>query len=144
MLSVKVTELRNLAKSMNLKAKKLLISVLLLAVSTQSAYAAADEFNPVSSGIRMLLGLLVVLAIILGLYYLLRNRVSAFNQQGKGLIKVVEIRHVLPKKTLMLIEVRGREFIVGAGSDTISTIVPLESGESFAAVLEQSEEKQQS
>ena len=124
--------------------QRLLISLVLLAASSQPAFAAADEFDPVSSGIRMLIGLLVVLAIILGLYYLLRSRVSAFHQQGKGIIKIVEIRHVLPKKTLMLVEVRGREFLVGAGSDTISTIVPIHPGKSFASMLEQSEEEQQS
>lgn len=131
-----------MAENMILRAKTILICLVLLISSAKLAHAAADEFNPVSSGIRMLLGLLVVLAIILGLYYLLRNRVSAFHQQGNGIIKVVEIRHVLPKKTLMLIEVRGREFLVGAGTDTISTIVPLQPGESFASLLEQSEEEQ--
>lgn len=136
---VKVIELRNLAKSMLFRFKTVLISLILLTVFVPLAHAA--EFDPVSSGIRMLIGLLVVLAIILGLYYLLRNRVSAFHQQGKGIIKVIEIRHILPKKTLILIEVRGREFLVGAGSDTISNIVPLQPGESFASLLEQSEEE---
>ena len=142
MWSVKVIELKNLAKNVICFTKTILFSFVLLTFSVQSARAA--EFDPVSSGIRMLLGLLVVLAIILALYYLLRNRVSGFQQQGKGIIKVIEIRHVLPQKSLMLVEVRGREFLVGAGKDTISTIVPLQPGESFASLLEQSEEDQQS
>jgi len=120
--------------------KKILLPLAILVVFATSAQAA--EFDPVSSGIRMMGGLLVVLAIILGLYFLLRNRVSAFQQQSKGIINVIEIRHVLPKKTLMLIEVRGREFLVGAGADSINTIVPMQPGSSFASVLEQSEKEQ--
>jgi flagellar protein FliO/FliZ len=144
MSSVRVIELRNLAKPKNISiiAKVILFTFVLIAVLTHSAHAA--EFDPVKSGIRMFVGLLVVLAIILGLYYLLRGRVSAFHQQDKGIIKVKEIRHVMPKKTLMIVEVRGREFLVGAGSDTISTIVPLQTGESFSSLLEQSEGDQPS
>lgn len=118
--------------------------VLFLSFADSAQAAQAADFDPVGSGIRMLFGLLVVLAIILGLYYLLRNKVSNFHQQGKGIIKIIEVRHVLPKKTLMLIEVRGKEFLVGAGSDTISNIVPLQSGESFSSLLERSEQEQQS
>lgn len=139
MLSVRAIELRNLAKKMFCSAKTILFAVVLIGISAQAAHAA--EADLVNASIRMFIGLLVVLAIILGLYYLLRNRVSAFHQPGKGIIKVIEVRHVLPKKTLMLVEVRGREYLVGAGSDTISTIVPLQPGKSFASLLEQSEEE---
>lgn len=118
--------------------------VLLIAISLIPAFlqpAQAAEFDPISSGLRMLTGLLVVLAIILGLFLLLRKRLSSFQQQGGGLINVLEIKHVLPRKTLMLVEVRGREFLVGAGADSIQTIVPVQQGESFAELLEKSQAK---
>ncbi len=90
---------------------------------------------------RMLGGLIVVLAIILGLYYLLRKRLSSFQHQGKGAINIVEIKHVQPRKTLMLVEVRGREYLIGSGGDSINTIVPLQHGESFSSHLQKSADK---
>lgn len=110
-----------------------------LALAAESVHAA--EFDPVSSSLRVLWGLLIVLAIMLGLYYLLRKRFSSFQQQGKGAINIVETKHLMPKKSLMLVEVRGREYLVGLGADTVSTIVPLQSNDLFSSVLEQSQEK---
>ncbi len=119
----------------------LFLSVFTTVASCSSAHAA--EYDAVSSGFRMLWGLLIVLAIMFVLYTLLRKRVSAFQQQGKGIIKVIEIKHIPPKKSLLLIEVRGREFLVGAGSDAITTITPLQQGASFSSVLENTQEKRQ-
>lgn len=121
--------------------QRIILPLLLLGFLVTPAHA--EEFDPVSSGFKMMGGLLVVLAIILGLYYLLRSRVSAFRQPQNGAIKIVEIRHIMPKKTLMLIEVRGKEYLVGAGSDSINTITPLQSGDYFASLLEKSEEEQE-
>lgn len=114
-----------------------------LATVVSSSCAHAAEYDAVSSGLRMLWGLLIVLAIMFVLYTLLRKRVSAFQQQGKGIIKVIEIKHIPPKKSLLLIEVRGREFLVGAGSDAITSIIPLQHGASFPSVLEKTQEKRQ-
>lgn len=110
-----------------------------LALNAGTAHAA--EFDPVSSSLRVLWGLLIVLAIMLGLYYLVRKRFSSFQQQGKGAITIIETKHLMPKKSLMLIEVRGREYLVGLGADTVNTIVPLQSTDLFSSVLEQSREK---
>jgi flagellar protein FliO/FliZ len=110
-----------------------------LILNAEPAHAAA--FDPVRSSLRVLWGLLIVLAIMLGLYYLLRKRFSSFQQQGKGAITIIETKHLMPKKSLMLVEVRGREYLVGLGADTVNTIVPLQSNDLFASVLEHSQEK---
>ncbi len=102
---------------------------------------AAEQFDMVDSSFRMLWGLLVVLAIIFVIYAILRKRVTGFQHGDKGVIKIVEVKHIMPKKSLMLVEVRGQEFVVGAGNDTINTIVPLQQSSSFSALLEKSEEK---
>lgn len=102
---------------------------------------SAEDFDPLSSGLRMLWGLGVVLAIILLLYWLVKKNFSTFKQHDKGLIKVLEVKHVLPKKTLLLVEVRGHEYLVGAGSDTIGTIVPVKKDSSFTQILNSSEEE---
>lgn len=114
--------------------------VSLLYATTVSAQAASTGFDPVSSGFRVLWGLLVVLAIIFGLYLLLRKRLSSFQQQGKGDINILEVKHVMPKKTLLLIEVKGQHFLAGGGGDSINTIVPLRE-HGFDSVLKRSREK---
>ncbi|MEE4241889.1 MAG: flagellar biosynthetic protein FliO [Desulfopila sp.] len=115
----------------------------LLYILTSRSAEAAEQFDAVTAGFRVLWGLLIVLAIMFLLYYFLRKRLTSFQQQGKGLIKVIETRHILPKKTLLLIEVRGREYLVGAGNDTIGTIVPLQQGTSFSTVLDKTEKSLQ-
>ena len=121
-------------------ALRLYISILfLLGVSATPAWSA--EFDPVASGMRMLGGLLVVLLIILGLYYILRKRLGIMQNQGKGAISIIEIKHVQPRKTLMLVEVRGREYLIGSGGDSINTIVPLQQVESFSSHLHKSADK---
>lgn len=124
---------------MKLLLYSLITSVLSILLAAPPAWSA--EFDPVASGMRMLSGLIVVLAIILGLYYFLRKRLNTFQNQGKGAINVVEIKHVQPKKTLMLVEVRGREYLIGSGGDSINTIVPLQQGKSFSSHLQKSAEK---
>lgn len=102
---------------------------------------AADNFDPVNSSFRMLWGLVVVLAVIFVLYAILRKKVSALQHNDKGFIKIVEVKHIMPKKSLMLIEVRGQEFVVGAGNDAIHSIVPLQQSNSFSTILKKSEDK---
>lgn len=104
----------------------------------------AEEFGSLYSGLRMLWGLVIVLAIILIIYAILKRRFSVFKQQENCLIKVLEIKHVMPKKSLILIEVKGQEFLVGSGNDSINTIVPVSNNQSFDSVLEESENKLQS
>jgi len=115
-------------------------SLFLLILFSNQAFAAA-EFDPLKSGLKMLWGLGIVLAILLVCYFLLKKNLSTFQQKDKGIIKVIEVKHVMPKKSLMLIEVRGREYLVGAGSDTINTITPLRNEGTFSSLLAESEHK---
>lgn len=138
MSSVKATGLKSLVEMKMKFFLTILLSHCIVLVSSSLAFSA-EEFDPLQSGLRMLWGLGVVLAVILAIYYLLKKNFTAFQQKEKGIIKVLEIKHILPKKTLMLVEVRGREFLVGAGNDTISTIVPLKKEGSFSTFLEKSE-----
>ena len=117
-----------------------ILTIITFILISTPAYSA-EKFDPLSSGIRMLWGLAVVLAIILLLYWLIKKNFKAFQQHDKGIIKVLEVKHVLPKKTLLLIEVKGQEYLVGAGSETIGTIVPLKQIKSFSKILDSSEEE---
>lgn len=109
------------------------ITFIFLTLSSETVWAV-DGFDPIQSGIKMLWGLLIVLALLLGLYYLLRKRISLIHSGNGDTIKLLEIKHIPPKKSLILIEVDGTRYLVGAGSDSINTIVPLNSN-SFAEAL---------
>lgn len=122
------------------------LTTLIFVLHYKVAYPAEqiEQFDTLYSGLRMLWGLLIVLAVILVLYAVLKKRFSVFKQQDNSQIKVLEIKHVMPKKSLILIEVKGQEFLVGSGNDSINTIIPLSKSHSFESVLEKSEQKLQS
>lgn len=124
-----------------MKSFSYITSFIFLVICVGATPVWAAEFDPVSSGMRMLGGLLVVLLIILGLYYVLRKRLSIMQSQSNGAINIIEIKHVQPRKTLLLVEVRGREYLIGSGGDSINTIVPLQQGESFSSHLHTSAKK---
>ncbi len=113
------------------------IAVVLLTPQPATAAALMTDMAPY---FRLTWGLLIVLGIILILYALVRKRFSLLHSPGKSSIKVVEIRHLMPKKSLCLIEVKGQEYLLGISSDNISLIatIPVSPDSSFAAALEQS------
>ncbi len=114
------------------------LSASLLLLDCTTAYPA-EQLDTLYTSLRMLWGLLIVIAIILILYFILKKRFSIFKQQEHSHIKIVEIKHVTPKKSLMLVEVKGQDFLVGTGSDSINSIIPIQKNHSFDSVLEQSE-----
>ncbi len=116
-------------------------AILLVLLSPQTATAAA-EMSETSAYLRLTWGLLIVLGIILIFYALAKKRFSLLNSSEKNLIKVLEIKHLMPKKSICLIEVRGREYLLGLGADNVSLIagLPQNSDSTFAAILEKSSE----
>lgn len=95
---------------------------------------------------RMIWGLLIVLGIIFVLYGLIKKRFSLLGSTSKQEIKVVEMKPLMGKKALCLVEVRGEEYLLGIGGDTVTHIATLakKSDRSFADTLAQSGEASQS
>ena len=91
----------------------------------------------------MIWGLLIVLGILLIIYGLIKKKGALFHGNNSGLIKVIETRHLMPKKSLFLIEVRGKEYLVGSGGDSLSLIASLDekvsSNVRFEEILEGSQ-----
>jgi flagellar protein FliO/FliZ len=106
-----------------------------------TASCATQPDTTFSTTLRVIWGLLVVLGILFIIYGLMKKKMSFLNMQGKGLIKIVEARHLMPKKSLYLVEVRGQEFLLGTGQDGINLIASIRPGSkgSFAEILENSE-----
>lgn len=70
----------------------------------------------------MFWGLLVVLGVLLIIYGIMRKRLSFIKHNDNSAIKVKEIRHLMPKKSLCIVEVGDQEFLLGISSDTVSLL----------------------
>ena len=74
-----------------------------------------------SAVMQMLWALLIVIGLILIIYGIAKKRFGLGNMQT-GAIKVIEIRHIMPKTSLALIEVRGKELLIGIGAGRIELL----------------------
>ena len=119
------------------------ISCLLVAqLAVPSSVLAGDALGgDTASYFRMIWGLLVVLGIILVLYGIVRKRFSLLSPSPGGNIKILEIKPMMGKKALCLVEVKGQEFLLGISGETISHIATLNppTKPSFAATLQATE-----
>ncbi len=71
--------------------------------------------------LRMLWALLVVIGVILIIFGLARKRFGLGRMQ-QGNIKILELRHIMPKTTLALVEVRGKVMLLGIGAGRINLL----------------------
>ncbi len=105
--------------------------------SAENSHAAATELDVMGSYFRVAWGLLVVLGVILILYGVLRKRLSLFHTPTSQSIKVLEMKPLMSKKTLCLVEVKGEEYLLGITSDRITPLAKIGSknSPSFAETL---------
>lgn len=96
--------------------------------------AASDTANY----FRVIWGLLVVLGIILILYGFLKKRFSLLSTGTNQEIKILEIKPLMGRKALCLINVKGQEHLIGISGDRITHIAALtpQPESSFAEVLQ--------
>jgi flagellar protein FliO/FliZ len=92
---------------------------------------ASTDPSLLSAGFRMLWGLLVVLGILLIIYGLMRKRLSFVQANSKSKIKIIEIRHLMPKKSLCLVEIGGQKFLLGLGNENITLLAAIKDSENF-------------
>ncbi len=95
------------------------------ATTAEPVVAASGAGNMLADYFRMLWGLLIVLGIILLCYALLKKRFSLVGSQGSA-IKVVEMRPLAPKKSICLVNVKGKEYLLGIGTDSITLLASLD------------------
>jgi flagellar protein FliO/FliZ len=95
--------------------------------------AATEPLFSLSATLRLFWGLLIVLGLLLVVSALVRKKLTFFNGgKSNSIITVVETRHLMPKKSVCLIKVRDREFLIGLGNDQISLIASIPSDPSEA------------
>lgn len=115
--------------------------LMLLFLLPNQASAAEMELG-MQAYFRVVWGLAIVVALMLGVYYLVRKRFSLLHNTDEKDIKILEIQPIMPKKSLCLVEVRGKTILLGITPDSITTISELtentEPPNSFAERLAQS------
>ncbi len=89
------------------------------------AIALAAEL-PSMGGALLQMGwaLLVVTGLILAIYGLAKKRLF-LGKMGGNAIKIIEMRPLMPKSSLALVEVRGKEYLLGISADRIQLIADL-------------------
>lgn len=85
---------------------------------------AAENLDMGSAMLQMLWALFIVIGLILILYWLGRKRFG-IGKVGNGEIRVLEQRHIMPKASIALIEVRNRQLLVGVTGERIELLVDL-------------------
>lgn len=115
------------------------VFVLSAALSPPSYAAGTESVDDFSAYFRMIWGLCIVLGIILILFTILKKRFNVFQARSGNAIHVLEIKPIMPKKSLCLVEVKGKEYLLGIGNENITCLAHLtpEKPESFSDVLEQ-------
>lgn len=119
------------------------ILMLIPAVTAQAAVTATDE---ITAYFRVMWGLFIVLAIMLVLFAFLKKRFSIINPRSSKAIRVLEIQPLMPKKSICLIEVRGKEYLIGIANESITLLADMNSNgkSSFQDILDDSHNRQQS
>jgi flagellar protein FliO/FliZ len=104
-----------------------LVFIFIFVLLPSAAEAAAWGPNTMLPASLKLIGALtVILGIVLLLYYFSRKGFGFLPGPKTGAIKLIEARHLMPKKSLFLVEVRGRELLLGVGVDRIELLSQLD------------------
>jgi len=94
-----------------------------------SPAAAASPVAPApgfgASLLQVLWGLLIVIGLMLVLYALARKRFSLLGVGGSGKIKVLEMRPLMARTALALVEVEGEKLLIGIGNGTVHMLTHL-------------------
>lgn len=105
----------------------LLYNTQLMAGTTTPQSLLPESNDLITSSFRVIWGLLIVLGIILLLYGLLRKRFSLLSNLPDKEINIIEIKPLMGKKALCLVEVRGTEYLLGVSESQISKLATLQS-----------------
>jgi len=86
----------------------------------------ALEVNLLSTGLKTAGMLLIVLALLIGVLYVMK-RFSFFQRESTGelLIRVLSTKHLSPKERIEVIEISGERIVVGISPNNITFLTKL-------------------
>jgi flagellar protein FliO/FliZ len=77
------------------------------------------------SGLKMFIGMTIIIGLMLLVYTMNRKGIGFFKKNRTGRINIVEMRHLGGSKMLCMVEVKGRELLLGVGNDRIDFLYDL-------------------
>ncbi len=105
---------------------RLILALITFCLSVTNAFAGTESPFSFAATLRLFWGLLIVLGVLLVVYALAKKKLSFLSAgNGKGAITIIEMRHLMPRKSLCLIKVRGQEYLLGLGNDQINLIAAI-------------------
>ncbi|WP_249621090.1 flagellar biosynthetic protein FliO [Desulfuromonas sp. CSMB_57] len=119
-------------------ARCLLLFLLLVPTPARAAVESAGG-GTLSAGLRLWGAMLLVLALILLLYAASRRWMKWLPGNREATIRIRETRPLGPRKALCLVEVRGRELLLGVTAERIELLCRLDDSQpgSFDQTLQQ-------
>jgi flagellar protein FliO/FliZ len=96
-----------------------ILSLLILFFPAELWAASLEKTDLFFSGLKMFIGMIVVVGLMLLVYVLNRKGIGFLKKDKTGRIKIVEMRHLGGKKMLCMVEVKGRELLLGLGNERI-------------------------
>lgn len=114
-----------------------LIALALMALPTlaraQETAAPGDMAPDFSASVaKMLAGLGLVLALMVGLYWLLRRFAPGVAGLGPARLRMLGRLGVGPRKSIAMVEVAGKVLVLGIGGDSISLLDKIEDPQKVA------------
>ena len=106
------------------------ILMICLPASVQAASETGGD-DMLAASFKVLAALVLVVGVMLLMYALSRRGLKMIPGQREGRIKVVETRSMGPRKGLFLVEVRGRELLLGVTADRINLLCDMGKCESL-------------
>lgn len=106
-----------------MKSAVLLLLVLCYPQLAGAADMQVPELFP--SALKMIGSLLLMLGMLLGMYFLFKKG-SILSSGGKGEIQILDIKHLGGRKSVCLLQVKGRQMLVGVSQDGIGLLSQLD------------------
>jgi flagellar protein FliO/FliZ len=111
--------------------------LLLYPVSALAESASKPEFSFVSSFLQMIAALSIVIGLILlAKYFSARLMSGAPGAMSSRHIRIIETRHLSPKKSLMLVEVGGEYLLLASSEEGINLLKKVDIIEEIEVVEE--------
>jgi flagellar protein FliO/FliZ len=116
--------------------RKLALPIAAILVAPARALAAGGGPDLVASLVQMVGSLILVVGIILILYWVAGKFLKVPQGGGARYIRVVEIKHLAPKKSLVLVEVGGEYLLISNSGEGMSLIKQVSMVEEIEVVEE--------
>jgi flagellar protein FliO/FliZ len=96
-----------------------ILSLLILFFPAELWAASIEPIDLFFSGLKMFIGMVIVVGLMLLVHVLNRKGIGFLKKDKTGRIKIVEMRHLGGRKMLCMVEVKGRELLLGLGNERI-------------------------